>query len=439
MKFAHWVRERAFTAGTIDPAAPLDDLEPLRALIGNARVVAIGENSHHIREFYLLRHRLLRFLVLRCGFSVYAFESPYVESESLDHWVRGGRGDLAELTGTPAMSLTRCQDMHDTLTWMREHNATAERPVRFAGTLAGNGGGSPLPELRRLRGRLERTDPDAIPLLDRALAGASSFHDDEPFRTFARYQALDQSVRDALTADLSRLLARSQSMAAGRATPDDAMTYLRAAWFVDHLHRDMSGRGLAVGTASLDAFMAESVLRRLDREPGTRIVLALHNVHIRTTPVEQDGPDGLFPAGYHLRDALGDDYVAIAATGNHGQVVSGEPDAEQPTGLRLVERALPAPEPGSVETAFDTTAALTVADLREADVDDAGTFSKFRSQHEFLDAPVFEAFDAVAYLPRLSATDEFRRSVGSVRADYQERQNTWGASTTCEATGSRST
>jgi erythromycin esterase len=33
-------------------------------------VVGIGESAHYVREFYLLRHRLLRFLVQWCGFTV---------------------------------------------------------------------------------------------------------------------------------------------------------------------------------------------------------------------------------------------------------------------------------------------------------------------------------------------------------------------------------
>lgn len=33
---------------------PLDDLSSLVELIGDAHVVAIGENNHHIREFGLL-------------------------------------------------------------------------------------------------------------------------------------------------------------------------------------------------------------------------------------------------------------------------------------------------------------------------------------------------------------------------------------------------
>lgn len=56
----------------LDPEAPLDDLEPLRELIGPARVVGIGETAHFVREYGLLRHRLVRFLVERTGFDVVA-------------------------------------------------------------------------------------------------------------------------------------------------------------------------------------------------------------------------------------------------------------------------------------------------------------------------------------------------------------------------------
>ena len=48
---------------TLDPSAPLDDLEPLRALIGGARVVGIGEANHFVREFQLLREILTPLVV----------------------------------------------------------------------------------------------------------------------------------------------------------------------------------------------------------------------------------------------------------------------------------------------------------------------------------------------------------------------------------------
>ncbi|GAB3496543.1 erythromycin esterase family protein [Amycolatopsis cihanbeyliensis] len=403
MRFAEWVKQKAFTADTIDPAAPLDDLEPLGELIGDARVVAIGESAHHAREFYLLRHRLLRFLVERHGFTRYAFEAPYVESEPLDRWTRGGPGELDALTGTPGMALAHCRDMHDTLAWLRGHNATARRSVRFTGTLA-----QELPALERFGEYLRVADPDALPLLNRALTSARRFHQRSLAQAPHDHTAADQPERDALAAAVSRLLARMESMSSGN-TPEwkRAMTYLRSAWLAEHQYRDLVGHGLALGSTSLDAFMAESVLRTLDREPGTRIVLALHNVHLRTTPVEHTGPSGLFPAGYHLRAALGEDYVAIAATGNHGRVICGEPDPAEPTGIALTERPLPEPVPGSVEAAFTDEAALTIADLRAArrDIEDAEAVRAFRHQEDFLDVPVLEALDAVAYIPYLNPTE----------------------------------
>jgi erythromycin esterase len=93
--FTDWLREHAVPLTHLDPQAPLDDLEPLRGIFGAARVVAIGEHSHFIEEFALLRRRILRFLVERCGFTVLAFEYGFSEGFPLDTWARGrgnGRG-----------------------------------------------------------------------------------------------------------------------------------------------------------------------------------------------------------------------------------------------------------------------------------------------------------------------------------------------------------
>src|SRR5690606_30956421 len=97
--FAAWLREHVTPLDTIDPEAPLDDLEPLRELIGGARVVAVGENSHFIEEFAAMRRRILRFLVERCGFTVLAFEYGFSEGFALDAWAQGGGAeeDLGEL------------------------------------------------------------------------------------------------------------------------------------------------------------------------------------------------------------------------------------------------------------------------------------------------------------------------------------------------------
>jgi erythromycin esterase len=103
-QLAQWLRQHATSLAGLDPAAPIDDLEPLRDIIGDARVVAVGENSHFIREFSLARHRILRFLAERCGFTVYALEFGFSEGFPVDTWVGGaGQDDDLDLLSEVAI------------------------------------------------------------------------------------------------------------------------------------------------------------------------------------------------------------------------------------------------------------------------------------------------------------------------------------------------
>lgn len=67
---ADWLRVNAIPLRTLDPEDDdFADLEPLKEIVGDARVVGIGESAHRVHEPYQLRHRLLRFLVSELGFA----------------------------------------------------------------------------------------------------------------------------------------------------------------------------------------------------------------------------------------------------------------------------------------------------------------------------------------------------------------------------------
>lgn len=62
---------------TVDPAAPLGDLTPLRRAIGDAEIVGLGESTHGAAEEETLKHRTLRLLIERMGFrSVAGWSAP---------------------------------------------------------------------------------------------------------------------------------------------------------------------------------------------------------------------------------------------------------------------------------------------------------------------------------------------------------------------------
>ncbi|MGP3921028.1 erythromycin esterase family protein [Nonomuraea sp. 10N515B] len=411
--FADWVGDHALALETLDFQPPVDDLEPLRDIVGGARVVALGESSHHIREFYQVRHRILRFLVERCGFEVYALEAPFTQGQVLDGWVRGGPGTVEQVAADGiALSLGQCQEMHEALTWMRERNrTTAEPPLRCLGTDLPGAAASPLPALEEVADYVRRVTPEVLPLLEQALSVARRFDDPVTFTALGRYQSLDPGEQDLLTSALSRLMGHLQRLALVQrarghgAEHDTAMWHLRGAWYLDQLHRANAQEGFESASTFRDVYMAESVLRLV--EDGTRVILAAHNWHIQRTPAADSQGHPLLPTGAHLAAALGDDYRAIGVTSSLGRTTTlGEPTPERPQGT-WYDAPLPPPAGGSIEAAFPTDRLWMLADLRAAPphINDAASFQHSRMADYFLDMPVFEAFDAIAHVSRTTGTD----------------------------------
>ncbi|MFD8528905.1 erythromycin esterase family protein [Streptosporangium canum] len=411
--FADWLGGHAVPLTHLDPGAPLDDLEPLRELIGGARVVAIGENSHFITEFAHLRERILRFLAERCGFTVLAFEYGLSEGFGLDAWAQG-EGTDDDLTGHLADSIP--VGVEEPLRWMRRHNRTASQPVRFAGIDIPAAGGSLLPALTPVADYLRQVDPEVLPAIQEATRIAESFAGASAAAAAPAWTRLAAAEQDALSATLMRLLIRFRAVAPLYVSRGDQHSYdialrrLEAACHADYGFRAMAGlyadNGLTADTSARDVYMAESIQWHLQRShPGTRIVLAAHNAHIQKTPVSFNGQLTGLPMGQHLHDSLGDDYVALALTSIAGHTADMRPDENARFGFAIDDTALEPPEPGSVEAAFaDAGLGLSIADLRQAPRETPGP-DRYRIQSAYLHTPILDAFDAVLSTPTSTVVD----------------------------------
>jgi erythromycin esterase len=160
---AGWFGAHASPLATLDPHAPLEELEPLREIVGDARVVAVGEGAHFVEEFSLARARLLRFLAERCGFTVFALEFGFSEAFALDRWLQGAGddGDLAAVSPA-AVAWGAGGLMH----WLRGHNRTSGHRLRFVGIDVPEAGGA----------RHSPRDNQAVPLLNQIRTQSSVLH-----------------------------------------------------------------------------------------------------------------------------------------------------------------------------------------------------------------------------------------------------------------------
>ena len=75
---------------TVEPAASMDDLAPLRESVGDAVVVGLGESVHGAAEETTLKHRLLRFLVEELGFRSVAWEEDWTSGIAVNEYIAGG-------------------------------------------------------------------------------------------------------------------------------------------------------------------------------------------------------------------------------------------------------------------------------------------------------------------------------------------------------------
>jgi hypothetical protein len=204
-----WLRRYVTELSSIDPDAPLDDLEPLRDMVGDARVVALGEGAHFIEEFWTVRRRLLRFLHERLGFDIVAAEFDLGEGEELGQWL------AHPSDARPLRDVSRGAadwGMSTTAHWLRSWGSTQARGIRFVGLDAPNGGAAFVAMLAWVSRYLREVDPDCVPVLDRVEPIAAMLAGTSAARSAQAWAALGEAKQDALTAGLARLHQRMRAL-----------------------------------------------------------------------------------------------------------------------------------------------------------------------------------------------------------------------------------
>ena len=131
------------------------DHDELLELIGDAKLVLIGEATHGTHEFYRQRALLTKRLIEEKGFTAVAVEADWPDAYRANRWVHGAEDDpdaeraLAGFERFPTW-MWRNADVLDFVGWLRAYNERAERPAAFYGLPL-----QPL-SLDRGRGRLSR-------------------------------------------------------------------------------------------------------------------------------------------------------------------------------------------------------------------------------------------------------------------------------------------
>jgi erythromycin esterase-like protein/predicted phosphoribosyltransferase len=290
----------------VDAPAGIPPLQVLENLIGDARVVLIGESSHGTHEFYQARAEITKWLIDRKGFLGVAAEADWPDAYRVNRFVRGISEDEnadAALRGFERFPtwMWRNTVVRDFADWLRDRNRQVETR-RQAGFY-----GLDLYSLHRsmhdVITYLEKVDPEAAARARQRYScfdHASADDDGQAYgfaAAFGAGQSCEQEAVEQLidfqrnSVDYVRrggLLAEDETFYTERNahTVRDAEVYYRAMF---------SGR---VNSWNLrDQHMADTLnalLEHLDHDDAgqSRIVVWAHNSHVgdaRATEVYSDG------------------------------------------------------------------------------------------------------------------------------------------------------
>ncbi|WP_156736869.1 erythromycin esterase family protein [Mycobacterium sp. E3298] len=307
----------------IDAPAGVPPQAALDALVGDARIVLIGESSHGTHEFYEARAEITKWLIEEKGFCAVAAEADWPDAYRVNRYVRGiGEDTTADeaLSGFerfPAW-MWRNTVVRDFVEWLRTRNRLHENNGQRQAGFYGLDLYSLHRSMREVIGYLDKIDPKAAARARERYAcfDHASADDGQAYGFSAAFgagpscekEAIDQLVeiqRNALAyARRDGLLAEDELFYAHQnaQTVHNAEVYYRAMFSGRVTSWNLRDKHMA---QTLDALLKH--LDRHDDVPSARIVVWAHNSHVGDARATEVWADGQLTLGQLVRQRHGDE------------------------------------------------------------------------------------------------------------------------------------
>jgi erythromycin esterase-like protein/orotate phosphoribosyltransferase len=322
----------------IDAPGGVPPRETLEQLIGDARIVLIGESSHGTHEFYDARAAITKWLIDEKGFCAVAAEADWPDAYRVNRYVSGlGEDETADaaLSGFerfPAW-MWRNTVVRDFVDWLRIRNRRQESNGQRQAGFYGLDLYSLHRSMQEVITYLDKIDPKAAARARERYAcfDHASADDGQAYGFSAAFgagpscenQAIEQLVdiqrsalayarRDGLLAEDELFYSQQNAQ-----TVRDAEVYYRAMF---------SGRVTSWNLR--DKHMAQTLdalLKHLDRHhdvPSARIVVWAHNSHVGDARATEVSADGQLTLGQLARQQYGDQSRLIGFSTYSGTVTA---------------------------------------------------------------------------------------------------------------------
>ena len=407
------------------------DYDALLDLVGDARLVLVGEASHGTHEFYRERARITRRLITEKGFTAVAVEADWPDAYRVNRYARGDGTDadavdaLGGFKRFPAW-MWRNADVLDFIGWLRAHNdgvADSRRKVGFFGLDLYSLHAS----IEAVLTYLDKVDPIGASAARYRYSCFEHFGEDPQAYGYAASFGLTRSCEQEVVSQLVELHRRAAEYARrdGRVAADDffyAEQNARLVKNAEEYYRTMF-RGRVSSWNLRDRHMAETLHALLvhfeQQDRRSKVVLWAHNSHLGDARATDMGNAGEFNVGQLVRQRYGPDAILIGFSTYSGTVTAAS-SWGGPAERKQVRPALSE----SYESLFhDASAGRFMLNLREPSTAKSALRREMleraigviylpeteRISHYFL-ARLSDQFDAVLHFDETRAVEPLERT-----------------------------
>ena len=336
-KLVKRITDAAEPFGSIDTV----DLVPLLERVGDARLVLLGEATHGTSEFYRMRERISRELIVKKGFRFIAIEGDWPDAARVDHYVRHLEYPPSEWTAFARFPtwMWRNNEVRDFVNWLREHNAATKHEARVA--FHGLDLYSLYVSIRSVLNYLDQVDPEAAKVARQRYGCLTPWQGDPATYGHAAltgsYRTCEPHVVRALKELLEKRVAYTEhdgerffDAVQNARLVTNAERYYRIMYYGSRASWNLRDEHMFTTLKNLLAFYGT----------GSKAIVWAHNSHIGDSAATEMALRGEHNIGHLCRQEFGDSAYLVGFGTNSGTVAAAS-DWDGPMEIKKVQPALP--------------------------------------------------------------------------------------------------
>jgi len=398
----NWINENLIKIEDANPdSTPENFIMNVPNKFNNAKIFGFGEATHHGKEFFNIKAKFFKYLVVNKNVKAFLMEESYPAEYAINEWISGGKGNINTIADNFSIVPWRTKEVVSLLKWMRSYNLNKprEEQIQFYGIDIQNVQGINIKIREFVKAQNISIDENLLSVLDRCV---------------------DKKVNYNVTSDwadkhnpelqkIKNIILDFQIKSSGTSDKETNDVIRSLEYLMDYTYYVQNN-----GSNVRDLKMFENAQNIIDRLTKNRkVFIWAHNEHINN--LERISYGSCWTSlGAHLKERYKDDYYSVGFDFGVGNLRGYVVEKNKPNHWEIYTLNKPFKRTYS-KTLFEANENIYFLDINKLSQDDQIDFFNKKEKQLILGGPGFnpkdfhlipkkfsEMYDGLIFIKRIS-------------------------------------